>query len=73
MQLGFGQTQLQRKYDRAESASYGLAVRVLGRASRAFGLRPQQVPAQAVVPDLLYCSARGWVAAGRAGCQAAAA
>ena len=37
-------------------------MRVLGRASRATRLRSQQTPSQAVGPDLLYCSARGWVA-----------
>ena len=60
--LGFGQAKLRLKYDHPESVSGGLAVRVLGRAVRAIRLRPRQVPAQAVGPDLLYCSARGWVA-----------
>ena len=60
--FGFGQAQLRHKYDHPESASWWLAVRILGRASRATRLRPQQAPAQAVGPDLLYCSARGWVA-----------
>ena len=37
-------------------------MRALGRANRATRLRSQQTPAQVVGPDLLYCSARGWVA-----------
>ena len=37
----------------------GVGSRPRARANR---LRPQQAQAQAVGPDLLYCSARGWVA-----------